>query len=90
MPCLRVRLVTGLSEAQGISRDDNRIVPRNGRAGDLGVMPARFDVAKAPERDAKAAVERHVGALFVSVAPRGAPPSPFGETEMRTKGGPGA
>jgi hypothetical protein len=53
-------------------------------------MPARFDVAKAPERDAKAAVERHVGALFVSVAPRGAPPSPFGETEMRTKGGPGA
>ena len=28
MRCLRVRLVTGLSGAQGISRDDNKTIPR--------------------------------------------------------------
>ena len=28
MRCLRVRLVTGSREAQGISRDDNKTVPR--------------------------------------------------------------
>src|ERR1700730_4537419 len=47
MRCLRVRLVTGSREAQGISRDDNRIVPR-GLAEGRWWMPAFVMLAKAP------------------------------------------
>jgi hypothetical protein len=56
MRCLRVRLVTGPREAQGISRDDNKTVPRVSSGGRwLEDPPLRF--AKAPE-SSKSRAER--------------------------------
>ena len=59
MRCLRVRLVTGPREAQGISRDDNKTVPRVSSGGRVvNVPPLRF--AKAP-KSSKSRAERPSG-----------------------------
>src|ERR1700730_2818865 len=92
MRCLRVRLVTGSREAQGISRDDNRIVPR-GLAEGRWWMPAFVMFAKAPRElkkprgapEWRARVRKDTGSALKARTTKTYSPSrrssPFGETE---------
>jgi hypothetical protein len=101
MRCLRVRLVTGVSEAQGISRDDNTTVPRGRRRG-FRVDARLCEFAKAP-KGFKSRAERQGASpcpqgcgfraqgadedLTYSPSRRSAP---FGETEKEKRRRPGA
>ena len=99
MRCLRVRLVTGVPEAQGISRDDNTTVPRGPRRR-FRVDARLCEFAKAP-KGFKSRAERQGASpcpqgyefraqgadedLTYSPSRRSAP---FGERKKRTEGGP--
>src|ERR1700730_9695301 len=99
MRCLRVRLVTGSREAQGISRDDNRIVPR-GLAEGRWWMPAFVMFAKAPRElkkprgapEWRARVRKDTGCALKARTTKTCSPSrrsaPLGKRKKRTEGGP--
>jgi hypothetical protein len=103
MRCLRVQLVTGPpgGSREGISRDDNRIVPR-GLAEGRCWMPAFVMFAKAPRElkkprgapEWRARVRKDTGSALKARMTKTYSPSrrsaPFGETEKENGRRPGA